>query len=329
MSHVEFETDDEDAGERLDKVIAHHTGVSRAGVAELFSQSAVRVDGELARKTDRPRPGQLVAAEIEEVTTKPLEPQKLRLDIKFEDADFAVISKEVGVAVHPGSGRPDGTIANAVIERWPAAVDVGQPNRPGIVHRLDVDTSGLMLIALSHRGYDLLVKALKGREVSREYLALISGVPRPPSGAVDAPVGRDPRHRTRMAVTAGGREARTHYEVVSTWSLGAALVAVRLETGRTHQIRVHMTEIGHPVLGDPNYGGPARVDGLSESIARPMLHASRLAFAHPVTGAPMSFTDPPPDDFASLLTVFSEAGTSTISGVKSRPESRPEGMGSS
>ncbi len=222
-------------------------------------------------------------------------------DVVYDDADIVVVDKPPGVVTHPGSGHAAGTLADALVERYPDMADVGQPGRPGIVHRLDRGTSGVLVCARSSEAYDALVEQLSKRQVRRTYAALARGHPSSPTGTIDAPIGRDREHRTLMAVTSEGREARTHYSVVDTYvhPTEASLLRCGLETGRTHQIRVHLASIGLPLLGDLTYGVPDPF-----GIGRPLLHAIRLAFQHPLTGAGMSFEAPMPDDFVEALTRF-------------------------
>ena len=231
-------------------------------------------------------------------------PQKIRLDVVYEDADLVVLDKPAGLTVHPGAGRPDRTLLNALLHRYP---QVRRLDRGGLVHRLDKDTSGLLVVALSARAQQRLVEAMAARRVRREYDALVVGV-LPAGGTVRAAIGRHPRDRTRMTVLANGRPAVTHYRVLERFARHTHL-RVKLETGRTHQIRVHLAHIRHPVLGDPVYGGRAhRGAGLPEALRkriaafpRQALHARELEFAHPVTGAALAFTRGPPADLRELL----------------------------
>jgi 23S rRNA pseudouridine1911/1915/1917 synthase len=219
--------------------------------------------------------------------------------VVHEDADVLVIDKPAGLVVHPGAGNVSGTLVHGLVSRYPEIATVGEPDRPGIVHRLDRDTSGLLVVARTEAARARLVADLAARRVERIYLALVHGSPESDAGLVDAPVGRSARQPTKMTVTERGREARTAYEVLQRWpDPGCSLLRCRLETGRTHQIRVHLAAIGHPVVGDDTYDG-----GRKRPVAVPrlFLHATRLAFTHPTTGEPMQFESPLPADLQSIL----------------------------
>ncbi len=287
------------AGERVDRAVALLTGWSRSEVQELIAKGAVLVDGEPAAKSRR-----LVAGEVVELLAEPpvagplLADPSVVLDVRHEDDDVVVVAKASGLVVHPGPGHTGGTLVNGLLARYPEIATVGDPARPGIVHRLDRDTSGLLMVARSPRAYERLVEALAARDVERLYAALVWGRLDSPRGVVDAPIGRSARQPTRMAVRDGGREARTHYEVREEFTNPvASLLECRLETGRTHQIRVHLSAIGHPVVGDVLYRGSR--PGLT--LARPFLHAGSLAFAHPVSGALLRFQDALPGELVDVL----------------------------
>ena len=230
--------------------------------------------------------------------------QKLELDIVHEDPAFVVVNKPAGLTVHPGAGRPDGTLQNALLHRWPQTATLP---RSGLVHRLDKDTSGLLVVALTARAHQRLVEAMAERHIKREYDALVIGV-LPSGGTVRAAIGRHPRDRVKMAVLMRGRPAVTHYRVLERFAQHTHL-RVRLETGRTHQIRVHLSHIRHPVVGDPVYGGrvvrgaglPEELRRLLANFPRQALHARELGLEHPVTGAHLTFVREPPADFQELL----------------------------
>ncbi len=285
------------AGERVDRAVALLTGWSRREVRTLVEAGAVLVDGRPVNASAR-----LEAGCTLEWTASP-EPAPLPgpdPDVDFGvvhvDDDIVVVDKPAGLVVHPGSGNRDGTLVNGLLARFGVA-GVGQPDRPGIVHRLDRETSGLLVVARSASAYDGLVAALARHDVRREYVAVVVGRPGSARGTVDAPIGRSPRTPTMMAVRTGGREARTHYEVVEELA-GVTRLAVSLETGRTHQIRVHLAAIGHAVVGDVVYGRP------DPRIGRPFLHAGTLGFTHPVSGEELHFSSPLPADLQVALAAF-------------------------
>jgi 23S rRNA pseudouridine1911/1915/1917 synthase len=290
------------AGERLDRLVAMVVGCSRAQAAVLVDKGAVTVGGRVctSRSVKLAEGDEVVIEAGSAVADVALAGDpSVPVNVVYEDDDVIVVDKPADLVVHPGAGNDTGTLVQGLLARYPEIAGVGQPDRPGIVHRLDRGTSGLLVVARSQAAYDALVAALSTHAVEREYKALVWGHPEATSGLVDAPIGRSTREPTRMAVSNRGREARTRYDVDATFDepVPVALLTCRLETGRTHQIRVHLQAIGHPVVGDSRY------DGLREAIAlrRPFLHAARLAFAHPVTGEPMSFTSPLTPDLEAVL----------------------------
>lgn len=295
-------------GERLDRVVAIVTGASRADAAVLVTAGGAQVDGAVAVSGKlRLREGQAVSIDPTLLPTVPLPAADptVEFTVVHADADIIVIDKPAGLVVHPGAGNPDRTLVNGLLARFPEIADVGDPARPGIVHRLDVGTTGLMIVARSERAYDLMVAALGAREVERGYRTLVWGWPANTVGVIDAPIGRDHRDPMRMAVVADGKVARTRYRVERTYRDVAevAELSCKLETGRTHQIRVHLAAIGHPVLGDGTYGGARAALG---TLPRPMLHAESLAFEHPVTGEALQFTSPIPADMAAVIASLGE-----------------------
>lgn len=299
-----FEIPDSLSGERIDRALSLLTGKSRSDTARLVAQGCVLIDGQAARAgSARVAAGSTVElTELQAaVQARPLSDETVPFDVLHADADVVVVHKPSGVVTHRGSGHPAGTLADALVERYPDMADVGQPDRPGIVHRLDRGTSGVLVCARSSRAYDALVEQLSKRQVRRIYAALARGHPSSATGTIDAPIGRDRENRTLMAVTSEGREARTHYSVVETFThpADASLLRCRLETGRTHQIRVHLASIGLPLLGDTTYGAPDPF-----GIGRPLLHAIRLTFQHPASGADVSFGATMPQDFAEALARF-------------------------
>jgi 23S rRNA pseudouridine1911/1915/1917 synthase len=277
-----FEVAPEEAGERLDRLLARRLDVSRSAARRMIEEDLVRVGGADAAPSYKVRGGELIEARLLE---KELAPEDISVPIVFEDEHLLVVDKPAGLVVHPGAGNRSGTLVNALLRK--GIVGGEDPERPGIVHRLDRDTSGLMVLAKSEEAYSRLVAALSARRVSRVYRALVVGEGLPATGTIDSPVGRDPANPTLM--TAGvGRPAVTHFEVMRE-ATGFSMLRVRLETGRTHQIRVHLSAIGHPVFADPLYG---------EAVPdrRLWLHAESLAFVHPVTGEALEFRSPIPED---------------------------------
>jgi 23S rRNA pseudouridine1911/1915/1917 synthase len=288
-------------GERLDRVVSMLTGVSRAAAAELVASGQVRVNGEMVVvRTHRVAEGDELGIELVRSESPGPQPDaNVAFDVVYVDDDVVVLDKPAGLVVHPGAGTPGGTLVNGLLARFPDVADVGQPERPGIVHRLDKGTSGLLVVARSAAAHRRLVEALSRHEVERDYLALAWGTFDAPSGVIDAPVGRSSRTPTRMAVAAGGKEARTHYAVRQQFDdpVAVTLLDCSLETGRTHQIRVHLAAIGHPVVGDDRYGGARQ----SLPLSRPFLHAAGLALDHPISGERLVFTAPLPTELESLL----------------------------
>ncbi|RJQ47479.1 MAG: RluA family pseudouridine synthase [Gaiellales bacterium] len=295
-----------DDGERLDRVLAAAPGVgSRAAAQRLIAAGLATVDGVPRSKNFLVRSGQLVEAEVPPPPDSTLEPEPMDLAIPFEDEHLLVVDKPAGIVTHPSKGHARGTLVHGLLAHSIAGGD--SPRRPGIVHRLDKDTSGLMIVAKSEESHRLLVDMLAGHEVERTYLALVHGVFETKEGTVEAPVGRDAARRQQMSVAArGGRDAVTHFRVAESWPAdsrerdragGYSLLEVRLETGRTHQIRVHLAAIGHPVAGDATYG--RRKDTLG--VGRQFLHSHRLRFGHPVTGEVIELESPLPDDLKAAL----------------------------
>jgi 23S rRNA pseudouridine1911/1915/1917 synthase len=289
-------------GERVDRAVAFMTGLTRAEVADLIAGGAVQLRGAVVTKPSaKVREDDEVEVDVpealEELATQP-EPD-VAVEVVHADDDVIVVDKAQELVVHPGAGNASGTLVAGLLARFPDIAGVGEPDRPGIVHRLDKGTSGLLAVARTPAAYDSLVGQLSSRSVERRYLALVWGHPTPATGMVDAPIGRSKKDPTRMAVSSSGREARTHYatQQLFTDPIEAALIECRLETGRTHQIRVHLAAIGHPIVGDPRYRGKRA----SFATPRTFLHAHTLAFDHPTTGERVSFTSPLPDDLAEVL----------------------------
>jgi 23S rRNA pseudouridine1911/1915/1917 synthase len=277
-----FDVDPSEAGQRLDRLAADRLNVSRTTVQRIIQERRLLVDGEVVVRSHRVRGGERVEAWISE---EGITPEEIPVPVIFEDEHLLVVDKPAGLVVHPGAGNPSGTLVNALLGRGIAGGE--DPSRPGVVHRLDRDTSGLMVLAKGEPAYSRLVAQMGGRQVRRVYRAVVVGEGLPETGTVDSPVGRDPENPTLMAAGIG-RPAVTHFEVTHRAS-GRTMLRVRIETGRTHQIRVHLSAIGHPVYGDPLYGTPV-------SGRRLWLHAERLAFVHPVSREALSFESPIPQD---------------------------------
>lgn len=296
---------DDLAGLRIDRAMAamfpEHT---RSQLQQWIAAGRVRLDGAAPRKRDKVRGGETVDVDVPAPEPLKFAAEKIPLKIVYEDRDILVIDKPAGLVVHPGAGNPKGTLLNALLHHAPKLKTLA---RAGIVHRLDKDTSGLLVVARTEKARRHLIEQLKERSVTREYLALVNGVMI--SGTtVDAPIGRHRGDRTRMTVTDSGREAVSHVRVVTRYT-AHTLVQVALESGRTHQIRVHLAHLKFPIVGDPTYGGRLRIPaGASERLKetlrgfrRQALHAARLELVHPATGKPMQWTVPVPKDMAALL----------------------------
>jgi 23S rRNA pseudouridine1911/1915/1917 synthase len=288
-------------GERIDRIVAMVTDVSRTEAARLVSDGSVRLDGVVAtRGADRLTAAVEIAIEIGASAPHvgPAPDPTVAIPSVFVDDHVIVIDKPADMVIHPGAGHTSGTLANGLLAAYPEIAQVGDPDRPGIVHRLDRGTSGVLMVARTQVAYDSLVEQLAERSVDRQYRTLVWGHPESPRGVVDAPIGRSPKHPTKMAITEKGKPARTRYEVEATFDDPVAVseLVCKLETGRTHQIRVHMAAIGHAVVGDERYRGARQ----SLPMARPFLHAERLGFDHPVTGERLEFTSALPADLARV-----------------------------
>ncbi|MFI5314789.1 MAG: RluA family pseudouridine synthase [Myxococcota bacterium] len=288
-------------GQRLDAALAKlEPALSRAQVRRLVEQGAVTVSGAVVKPAHRLRAGERIAGHVPETRRTALAAEPLPLAILYQDADLAVIDKPAGLVVHPAPGHRGGTLVNALLHHCRDLSGVGGELRPGIVHRLDKDTSGVLVVAKNDLAHRALAAQFKAHSVLREYLALVSGAPRAQSGSVEAAIGRHPTDRKRMSTRARrGRAAVTHYRVEERLR-GATLLRVRLETGRTHQVRVHLASIGLSLLGDPVYGG-GRARGSELGLTRQALHAAVLGFTHPGTAAALRFESPLPADLARAL----------------------------
>lgn len=310
--------EDEGAGSRLDSWLADRLDLSRTRVASLVGEGRVVLNGETPRKSAVLAPGDRIEITIPPPRALEARAEPIPLDIVYEDRHLLVVNKPAGMVVHPGPGHPSGTLVNALLHHVKDLSGIGGALRPGIVHRLDRDTSGLMVVAKDDSTHRALSSALKARRVRRLYAAAAWGHLRESHIRVDAPIGRDPKDRKKMAVVESGRRAVTHLRVRERWR-AAELLDVGLETGRTHQIRVHLAHIGHPVVGDRTYGeswqrgmgGPDRVWAreLARMTPRQFLHAERLAFEHPVGGEAMRFRSPLPPDLEAVARWAREGGS--------------------
>ena len=286
---------------RLDLFLAgRDTGLTRSRLQRLIVEGQVLVNGATAKPSNKVKAGDLVSLSLPPPRPSSLVPQDIPVTVVYQDENLVVIDKPAGLAVHPGPGHPDQTLVNALLAMCPDIQGIGGEIRPGIVHRLDKDTSGLMMVAKTHQAHIDLSAQIKARQTTKGYLALVEGTPTPLQGKIDAPIGRHPRRRTRMAVVVGGKEARTSYKVRDRFQ-AHSLLELYLETGRTHQIRVHMVHIGHPLVGDTTYGHS------SPLVDRHFLHAFHLAFKHPITGEPLEFRIGLPLDLAPALAVLRDS----------------------
>ena len=274
-------------------------GVSRSRVQALIKSGRITVNGAVVKASAAVQPGWTAVVDIPPPEPVAVMAQNIPLAVLYEDADVVVINKPPGLVVHPAAGHASGTLVNAILYHCGDLAGIGGELRPGIVHRLDRDTSGVMVVAKNQKAMESLSAQFKARTVAKEYLAVVAGVPRPLAGRIETLIGRSAHDRKKMtARTTSGRPAVSRYEVVEVLC-GASLARVKIETGRTHQIRVHMAHIGHPVVGDPQYGR-TRV-AMPVPVTRQMLHARQLAFDHPATGVRMSFEAPLPSDMAELI----------------------------
>jgi 23S rRNA pseudouridine1911/1915/1917 synthase len=295
----------EEGGIRLDKFLAGQLGqVTRSAVQRLVDEGRVTVNGELIRASYKVRRGDEIAVRLPAPEPVQPAPEAIALDVVYEDDALLIVNKAAGMVVHPAPGHSGGTLVNAVLAHSPEIAVDAEDGRPGIVHRLDRDTSGLILVAKSEPVRRALQRQFQARQVTKVYLALVEGRLEPRRGRIEAPIGRDPKHRQRMAVLPQGRQAITDYRVVSYFEQEMGdlageytLIEAEPKTGRTHQIRVHLASIGHPVAGDGVYGRRHR----HLPVPRMFLHAERLVFSHPITGERVEVQAPLPDDLAAVL----------------------------
>lgn len=281
------------AAERLDRFVAEQGRLSRSQVQKLIRQGYITVNGRAAIPSQRLRAGDRVQVVLPPSPPTALIPEEIPVPLLYEDDQLIVVDKPAGLTVHPAPGHPRGTLINALVAHLPSLAEM-EGSRPGLVHRLDKDSSGLLIVARNPAAWLNLSRQFKARQVVKRYLVLVRGRLAPPQGVIQFPLGRHPRHRQKMAVVAGGGEASTRYQVVR-YLNGFTLVEATLETGRTHQIRVHFSAAGYPVVGDSTYGVK------SPHLSRQFVHASYLCFSHPVSGQPMEFSSPLPTELQQAL----------------------------
>jgi 23S rRNA pseudouridine1911/1915/1917 synthase len=307
---IDFIAEYSDFGIRLDVILSRHLSISRSFAAKLIEEGRVMVEGSMRRPAFKPKDGMRVHGTYSTMDEGlPLKACEIPIDVIYEDQWIIVINKPAGLTVHPGAGNADGTLVNALLAKYPEIKGVGNPDRPGIVHRLDKMTSGVMVVARSSDSYAILANAFKTHEHLREYLAICYGHMPQIQGTIETFMQRNPKDRKRMTSRADkGRKAVTHWEVIKQWK-GFSLLQLSLQTGRTHQIRVHLSDMGHPVVGDPQYGGRRRANSIEDpfiqshmkALERQMLHASTLGIIHPITNKPMEFKSEMPDDMNEVI----------------------------
>ncbi len=291
---------EEIAGTRLDKALSEQTDLSRSLVQSMLKSGDILVNNESVKANYKVQNGDVITYQIREVTELVAEAEDIALDIYYEDKDVLVVNKPQGMVVHPAAGHMSGTLVNALLYHCKDLSGINGVVRPGIVHRIDKDTSGLLMVAKNDAAHESLSEQLKNKTSDRIYLALVHGDIKHQKGTIEAPIGRAKEDRKKMAVIAGGKEARTHFEVVERFGT-YTLIKCRLDTGRTHQIRVHLKYIGHPLAGDPKYGPKNTLKGSGQ-----FLHASELGFEHPTTGEHLHFKAPLPDVFEEALKTLRE-----------------------
>ena len=282
-------------GDRLDAFLAgQDIGLTRSRVRRLIAEGFVLLNDNISKPSQKLRRGDVIRVTVPTPRTLDLVPEDIPVEIAYQDQDLIVVDKPAGLTVHPAPGHPNGTLVNALLALCPDLGSIGDVIRPGIVHRLDKDTSGLMVVAKTQTAHQNLADQIRARTISKVYIALATGLVTPDQGEIRAPIGRDRRNRKRMAVVDGGRESATKYEVLE-YTGGCSLVRVVPETGRTHQIRVHFASKGHPLFGDKLYGKS------SPLLSRQFLHAAHLGFVHPRTGTYLELSSPLPDELAGVL----------------------------
>ena len=309
MEKKEIVVQSSETGQRVDTFLAEKTGITRSRIQRLIDAGNVLVNGSVVRRNCRVKENDLIFLGVPRVENGILLPEPLPIEVLFEDEHLVVVDKPAGMVVYPAAGHSGGTLMNALAFRCPRLASVGGPLRPGVVHRLDKDTSGVMVVALEDRAYYNLVEQFRERTMRREYVALVFGDLKPDAGEIVLPIGRSESERKKMSTRARkGKHAVTRWKILRRFG-SAALIEARLGTGRTHQIRVHFASIGHPVIGDRTYGKKISVEAGKRKIAVPrqMLHAGLLGFTHPATGEYKEFLSPLPGDMKDIITLLSMA----------------------
>ena len=317
MKHIELIYPIDGAAERLDVFISRQEpDLTRSAVQRLMEEGRITVDGVAVRPSLKLKGGERIVVEIPPPLPAVPQAEDIPLEVFYEDGDLIVISKPAGMSVHPGAGRQDGTLVNALLGACADLSGIGGEIRPGIVHRIDKDTSGVLVAAKNDRAHQGLAQQFQEHSIKRVYVALVYGSPKTDKGRIESDIGRHPTDRKRMSGSARrGKRAVTHWKVVGRYGPVSAL-ELRLETGRTHQIRVHLSEAGHPLLGDPVYGGSGRLTALKDTalralireLGRQALHARTLGFIHPVTGQYLEFSAPLPEDIQRILDYLEKQG---------------------
>lgn len=303
-------------GVRADRVIAAELGLSRTRVRDIIDSEGATLDGAPVKPRERLSAGSTIVVELPDAPQGLAPDEDVPFRVAHEDRDLIIVDKPIGVVVHPGSGSATGTLANGLLARYPELEGVGQEDRWGLVHRLDRDTSGLLVVARNQVAYERLVEMMRDRAVSRRYLTLVARRFTNTTGTIDAPIARDPANPTRMCISRSGRRAVTHYRRLAQWTdRNASLLSVTLETGRTHQIRVHMLAIDAPIIGDVAYGRK----GVIGDPHRPWLHARQLTFEHPMSGEELDVISPLPDDLCDSLDALGTPDVGDRSDVEGAP----------
>ena len=293
----------ESAGKRIDIFVAEWQNITRSAAQKLISGEFVTLNGAIPAKNYKLRAGDELECELPEPIPADAQPQDIPIEIVYEDNDLLVVNKPRGMVVHPAPGNPDGTLVNALLFHIKDLSGINGVIRPGIVHRIDKNTSGLLIVAKNDAAHISLAEQIKVHSFEREYRAILVGNPKADSGTVDAPIGRSPKDRKKMAIVANGRPARTHFTILEHFN-GYSYAALKLETGRTHQIRVHMSHLGHPVFGDETYGGGHTKFEQRMALGGQCLHAKSIGFVHPTTGKFLRFDSELPDYFNKVVDIL-------------------------